>query len=324
MLARVFLSIKERAGARNSSINEMPRNKQGGALASYFYNAMGEGVRSQPEPGNAAAPVTRTKSSFLPTTPARLAAYDEYGNWIGPGPEPKKGKRRRSKKTTRPSKPHASHIPTEDKPKSEGVIRHEHKIDLQNKVASMKKHFSETDRLLERNDKWPMHYTHSRVTFYIGQCKDVIKKARSHTGPGSHKANAEAVHSKHLHETDGWSFKAIHSDIHQYSESVGIKNHLTLDKPLTEPGDTGMYVNVVLAWLFAAKRQLMTTLAKFIDEQSSKSADMIQFLEENNKGVNARRAYRTDKTFLGAKHHARPYDLHDKALLAKQHAILYV
>lgn len=301
----------------------MPRNhRKGGSLASYFYEAAGgDGLGPLPGPAKTAKAF---KSSILPDNASNLQGYFN-GVWMGPGPEPKHHvQHRRRRPPSRPPKAGGAHpAAAEDKPKSEGMVRHEHKVDLHNKVASMKKHFSETDTILERNSKWPMHYTHSRIIFYIGQCKDVIKAARSHKGAGSRKANSEAVHSKHLHETDGWSFGAIHSDIHQYSESVDIKNHLSLEKPLTAPGESGMYVNVVLAWLFAAKRQLMTTLAKYISDQYVKTADMVKFLEENEKGVNARRAYRTDKNFLGAKHHAHPYDLHDKEVLARQHSILY-
>ena len=300
----------------------MPRNKQGGSLASYFYDAAGDGSGAPPRSVQSVSTNARAAPATMATTPAFLDKWVN-GVWTGKGPAPasgppKAGKKRRTR--SKKTKPIGA-----AREMSEGMKRHQAKVDKESKVKSMKTHFAETERLLERNEKWPMHYTHSRITFYINLCKDEIKKARSHIGPGSHKLNLEAVHKKHLHETDGWSFKQIYTDISQYTASEHIKNHLTLEKPMIADGESGFYVNVALAWLFAAKRQLMTTLAKFIQDQprGERSADMNKFLEENEKGVNSRRAYRQDKELLGQKHHAHPYDLHDKAVLARQHAMLY-
>ena len=245
--------------------------------------------------GQGAAPKNKA-ASFIPQQNAPMLAG-------------KNGRKRRSKA--------APAQPAVERPKSEAQIRHEHKVDKANQIKHMKEHFQETDRLMEKNDSWPMHYIHSQISFHINQCKDKIKETRTHTGPGAHKLNAEAVHAKHI-DAEGWTYKAWFSDIQGYAESTGIKNHLTLPRPLAAPGSSKLYVNVVLSWLFAAKRQLMANLAEYIKDAPTKTADMAKFLDHNTKGVNARKAYRTDKDFLGVKHHAHPYTLADEALLQQQ------
>lgn len=292
----------------------MPRNRRGGSLASYFYDAAGDGV------GLGEKYASNMVNEPANITPGFLQEW-RNGKWMGPGPEPSSGppKPGKSRRTRRKKSNPAGAAQV----MSENMKRHARKQDKKAKLASMKKHFKQTEILLDKNTQWPMHYTHSRIDFYINQCKEEIQKAKSHTGAGSHKLNSEAVHKKLLHETDGWSFKAIFTDISQLCANEGVKNHLALQKPMTAEGETGMYVNVVLAWLFAAKRQAMTALAKFIQDQPSKTPDMIQFLEENKKGIAARADYRADKEFLGPRHHAHPYDLHDRTILARQHEILY-
>lgn len=309
MLARVFLSIKERAGARNSSINEMPRNKQGGALASYFYNAMGEGVRSQPEPGNAAAPVARTKSSFLPTTPARLAAYDDHGNWIGPGPEPKKGRRRRPKKSGPKQHPPSNHGARKE------IVAH-----MQKNLSIMKEHFKETEKIYEEHSAWPLTPIYHKIQECINKCKQEIRDTRTHTGQGRHKHNIEAVHAKRI-DTTGWGFKAIYDAITGYVYQAK-KNHLTLEKPHHHADGTHMYVNVVLAWLFAAKSQIMSNLTVFIDQAYNKTPAMLKFLEHEHTGREARAAYHKYKNELPRKKHGS-YTLQDQTLLQEQHAAMY-
>jgi hypothetical protein len=189
-------------------------------------------------------------------------------------------------------------------------------------IKKMKEHFVETDRLLERNEDWPMHYIHSQISFHITECKEKIKETRTHTGTGAHRLNTEAVHAKHI-DIDHWAIKSWFNDIQQYAQSTGIKNHFTLPSPLVASGGHRPYVNVALSWLFAAKRQLMSNLAAYIRAAPTKTADMSKFLEHNEKGVKARQAFKADKDFLGPKHRANSYKLDDEDLLKTQREDLH-
>ena len=290
----------------------MPRSRKGGTLASYFYG-VGSEVEQTPVPRNQTAKGGATgRSGFL-----KRGYHDERGDWIELPEEhhaPSKKGSKRKRKTNSKVRP-AQHDGSG--PKSEASIRHEHKVDKAMQIKHMRDHFKETDNLLEKNSSWPLHSTHTQINMYIMKCKELVKETRTHTGAGAHRLNTEAVHSKHI-DVSNWPLKAWFNDIQGYAESTGIKNHLTLPSPLVAAGSSRPYVNVVLSWMFAAKRQLMADLAEYIKDAPTKTADMSKFLEHNEKGVNARKAFKQDKAFLGPKHRQNPYSLADEDLLRKQ------
>lgn len=299
----------------------MPRNKQGGSLASYFYDAAGDGSGAPPRSVQSVSTNARAAPVSMATTPGFLQAGWKNGVWTGPGAEPpggppKAGKRRRTRsKKTKPT--------GAAQEMSDGMKRHQAKVDAQNKVTAMKKHFRDTELLLEQHASWPHHAVHEMISDYINHCKKEIASTRTATGVGSHKINIEAVHS-HKINVGSWKFNDIYAKIKAMAEKLGIHNHLQLSEPLhRNEGDGHMYVNVVMAWLFAAKRQLMSNLAKFIVTQEKKTAEMEKFLEHNRLGIEARTRYKADKHYLGLRTHAHPYHLQDRDLLSEQHAHLY-
>jgi hypothetical protein len=83
-----------------------------------------------------------------------------------------------------------------------------------------------------------------------------------------------------------------------------------------------MYVNVVLAWLFAAKKQLMSNLTVYLDQSYNKTPAVVKFLEHEHKGREALAAYHTEKHGLPPRKR-KPYELEDQTLLDEQYKALY-
>ena len=104
-----------------------------------------------------------------------------------------------------------------------------------------------------------------------------------------------------------------------------MENHLTLERPYSRHGDFILYVNVVMAWLFAAKRQLMNVVEhvvkQHLDDPTWNEAQM--FIQMTNHGRDARSAFEKHKHALGVKQHSGDYHLKDADDLKTQHEKLY-
>lgn len=275
----------------------MPRNKQGGSLASYFYDAAGDGLGPLP------AKMPNTKSS---------------GNGLNPqtflGPDLQKRGRSRSRSSSRPPKQHKAKAAAG--PAAPTVTRKQKMAHMQASLATMQKHFKETEILYAQHTAWPLYKIYQKIEECISICKKDIHDARTHTGAGRHQLNIEAVHATRI-DTTGWGFKAIFDGINGFAYKAK-HNHLTLEKPHHHTDGTHMYVNVVLAWLFAAKSQLMSNLAVYIEQTYEKTPAMAKFLEHEHQGREARAAYHQYKTQLPRREHSK-YTLADKTLLTEQY-----
>lgn len=267
----------------------MPRSRKGGTLASYFYEDI-TGLQQT------SGPKTKT-ATFLP---------EQKAPKVGITPAKKKGRRR------------AKSAPAEPGPDSMS------KKGIRNQMAehlkTMKDHFHETESIYENHSAWPLSPIYQKIQACILKCKEEIRDTRSHTGVGRHKLNVEAVHAKRI-DTSGWGFKAIHDAITEYAHQAKT-NHLTLEKPHHHADGTHMYVNVVLAWLFAAKRQLMSNLSVYLEQVYNKTPATAKFLEHEHKAREALAAFHRDKQMLPGKKR-KSYDLHDKTLLDEQYAAMY-
>lgn len=285
----------------------MPRRCKEGALASYFYDA-GNGDSLPPLPARPAKTAT-----FLPQTKQGVMGNDKAFL----GPEVGKRKRSRSRPVSKPPKEHkAHHTPAGES----GLHRKEIVAHMKTHLAIMKDNYKETENIYEAHPAWPLSLIYNKVQECIDKCKMAIHEARTHTGTGRHKHNVEAVHSKRI-DTSGWGLKAVHDAITGYVYQSP-HNHLTLDKPHHHTDGTHMFVNVVLAWLFAAKRQLMSNLTMFIEQAYNKTPAMSKFLEHEQRGREALAAYHSEKHKLHKRKH-KSYNLEDQTLLDEQYAALY-
>jgi hypothetical protein len=266
----------------------MPRSRKGGTLASYFYEDI-TGLQQT------SGPKTKT-ATFLPEQKA-----------------PKLGNKNRGRRKGK-SAPAASE-PGPDRMSKKGI-----RNQMAEHLKAMKDHFHETETIYESHPAWPLTPIYQKIQACILKCKEEIRGTRSHTGVGRHKLNVEAVHAKRI-DTSGWGFKAIHDAITEYVHQAK-PNHLTLEKPHHHADGTHMYVNVVLAWLFAAKRQLMSNLSVYLEQVFNKTPATAKFLEHEHKAREALAAFHRDKRELPGRKR-KSYDLHDKTLLDEQYAAMY-
>ena len=277
----------------------MPRNRRGGSLASYFYDAAGDGVGSL---HSAAAKMTGVRTNEIMLNP---------NTFLGPTVN-RKGKRSRSQ----PPNPGGAAPQTQQR---EPTRKHMVK-EMQQHLATMKKHFKETENIYEAHKAWPLNPIYEKIQQCIDKCKLEIRNARTHTGTGRHIKNVQAIHATRI-DTSGWGLKAIHDAITQYVYQAP-HNHLTLQTPHHHEEGTHMYVNVVLAWLFAAKRQLMSNLTVYIDQAYNKTPAMQQFLTHERSGRQALADYHRIKAQLPPKKR-KSLDLADSHTLDEQHRALY-
>jgi hypothetical protein len=191
---------------------------------------------------------------------------------------------------------------------------------MKKNLEIMKENFKETENIYEAHQAWPLTPIYQKIQDCIQKCKDAIHEARTHTGAGRHKLNVEAVHAKQI-DTSGWGFKSIHDAITAYVYQAE-HNHLKLERPHHHVDGTHMYVNVVLAWLFAAKGQLMSNLAVYIAQAFNKTPAMSKFLEHEHEGRRARSEFHRYKHQLPEKKR-KLYDLNDQRLLDEQYQALY-
>jgi hypothetical protein len=315
----------------------MPQKRRaaGGSLASYFHGSANGDVDDGLGPPVRAATTSRPGKNagaakaitFLPADEKAsfLKYYDSHGNWLGPGNDPaKKKKRGRSRSKAPREKKHGEGGEQESHEKGPNAMRHEHKAGMMRNAEAMKEHFKNAERIYEQHASWPLTRTHALIKTYIEKCKaDIAEVRQAHTGPGAHKDKIEAVHARMI-EVTGWDFKAIDGELHAWASQVGVVNRLLMDRPyFRHGGGNHVYVNVVIAWLFAAKRQLMSTLEADLKKKPS-TPSIKEFIEESDKGREARSHYKTHKEALGHKHHtAGKYTLQDEEDLKHQHDVIY-
>jgi hypothetical protein len=203
-------------------------------------------------------------------------------------------------------------------------MRHEHKEAMKKSAAAMTGYFKNAHALYTRHD-WPLRHTYDTIDAHIQECKDVIAKVRGeHVGPGKHKTQVEAVHAALINAVD-FEFKTIHDKLATQSEKAGIKNHLVLDRPYHAHADFILYVNVVIAWLFAAKRQLMAVVEELAKQNMHAQGweEAATFVQMSEHGRTARQAFEMHKHALHHEPREGKYDLQDVSDLKKQHDILY-
>ena len=308
----------------------MPRKRNGrnyGGLASYFYDAQGDGLAPLPQ-----SRVT-IKQTQAKGEKASFLSYWENGVWKGEGPAPPGGppKRRHRSQSRGPGersrsasvpRPHVKkprpegHVPAE---MGENQERHMHKEVMNKSAAEMKKYFGDADAIYQDHSKWLLYETYARIQEHIAKCKSVIAEVRlEHKGPGKHKEKVEAVHAKEIDITH-WESEEIHSKLAYQSDEHKVSNRLLLERPYDPDDFKHVYVNVALAWLFAAKRQLMKIVEADVKKIPIKTAKMIEFISACEKGHEARKHYHDHKKALGVKHHSNSYRLDDQHNLKYQH-----
>lgn len=188
----------------------------------------------------------------------------------------------------------------------------------------MKTHFHRTEEILNEHSAWPLYDVHIQLVDYMEKCKAIIADVRKQNkGPGLHQRSVEAVHAKHLN-IQGWHFHKMHNTLMYHANEAGVPFHIVLETPYTGHEDVQkVYVNVALAWLFAAKRQLMNILETMIEKKMIKTGKEQEYISESKKGKEARNEYLKHKHALGVRHHANPYNIQDAADLKHQYDLFH-
>lgn len=187
-------------------------------------------------------------------------------------------------------------------------------------LEAMKGHYKTTEEIVERNGSWPLQEPYTTIDAYILECKGAIHDARTHKGQGRHRKNVEAVHATRI-DTSNWDFASIYEPIVNF-QHLAHPNHLKLSKPHHHKDGTHLFVNAVMAWLFAAKSQLMANLAAYIEDQGRKTDDMAKFLRHSREGREALAAFHSFKHKLPPRK-SKGYTLQDSNILDEQHKALY-
>ena len=197
--------------------------------------------------------------------------------------------------------------------------RHWHKEGMKQSAADMKEHFKESDQIFAEHESWPLHGTYLQINAHIQQCKTDIAEVRAeHAAPGQHKESVEAVHSTHI-DIGNWHTGTMYDTLERESAAQNVHLRLLLRHPRDEHDSNYVYVNVALAWLFAAKRQLMAIVEADVEQMADMTPRMEAFVKACKEGRQAREQYLTHKNFLGVKKHKNKYHLEDQEDLAYQH-----
>ena len=302
-------------------------------LASYFYDAQGDGLAPLPQSSR----VSTGKLAVQQPTPAAASFLSGWknGKWEGPDPEPAGGPPKRSHRSRsvtpaggeRARHSSASRPPRVKKAKPAGAAhsgemnqtRHKHKEGMKQSAADMKEHFKESDKIFAEHESWPLHGTYLQINAHIQQCKTDIAEVRAeHAAPGQHKESVEAVHSTRI-DIGNWHTGTMYDTLERESADHHVHLRLLLRHPRDEHDSNYVYVNVALAWLFAAKRQLMAIVEADVEQMADKTPRMEAFVKACKEGRQAREQYLTHKNFLGVKKHKNKYHLEDQEDLAYQH-----
>lgn len=184
----------------------------------------------------------------------------------------------------------------------------------------MKKHFKETHNIWDEHTTWPQHATLERIGDYIQKVKvDYIKPIWEQEGL-NHKGKLEAIHSAKVDTTD-YDFESIYKRVASFAEENGLQNRLVLKKPWAHEGKKP-YVNVVLAWLFAAKKQLMYTMTAYLKQTKPEDPMASKFVRESEAGSAARAAFKQHKAELKQRAPRNP-PFKDHALMEEQYQALH-
>jgi len=266
----------------------MPRRT---ALASYFYDT--------------SAPTGKVAQPMMGKW---VHAKRGYWRWEGVGPaDTPEPERRLRPKSNKPKKPNMQ--------KSEKNMQ---KIEVQTLVTDMKHHFAEAEKILLENKGWALHDTIIEIDKMIRLCKDNVKDAR--LGKTTHTDKVEAVHSSTI-DTTGWKMEDIHEKIANKCQEKGATNHLQTAHPYNSDANRGPYVNVVLQWLFVAKRQAMRVVE--LSVIGKKSAEERSFYEHSEKGKKLRERLHEINTSKPKKEHKVQLNLADKGDLEHQYTKLH-
>ena len=183
----------------------------------------------------------------------------------------------------------------------------------------MRDHFEYADDLLEDNPEWPGHHTFQSIQRYIQRVQEVLKPIWEQDS--NYKTKIAAIHSTHVN-TDGWNFTKIYKQVSEFAINNEVENQLTLENPLAHSGE-GPYAKVVLAWLFAAKKQLMQSLTVYMKENSGDDPDTDRFVFESEAGAAARAKVKgLQKKIPRRSHHKQTFE--DFDLLLQQYDKLHI
>ena len=190
---------------------------------------------------------------------------------------------------------------------------------MKKSAADMKEHFKESDKIFAEHESWPLHGTYVQINAHIQQCKTAIAEVRAeHTAPGQHKESVEAVHGTHI-DIGGWHTGTMYDTLKSESVAHHVHLRLLLERPYSEHSFNHVYVNVALAWLFAAKRQLMAIVEADVEQMADMTPKKEAFVNACKEGRQAREQYLSHKHFLGVKKHKNKYELEDQEDLEHQH-----
>lgn len=255
----------------------MPRRTAKKTLASFFYDT------SAPK-----------STGVMP----KLKEYERNaeGVWIWKGPG-------------EPTKP----IPTTKKRKMSAKKQewHETKQEIENLAKEMNKQFQDCEKILRDHPSWPLHDTVMQINGMIQKCKETLKDARIDAKGKSHKERIEAVHQTTI-DISEWDIASIHGNIDEECKKTHFTNRLTL-RPYNSSQSRPPYVNVVIQWLFTAKRLAMRAIERYIDTLSSKTDKMKQFNGRGMKGRQLRNQLQAMKKSIEKKHHKGEIKLADRS-----------
>jgi hypothetical protein len=152
----------------------------------------------------------------------------------------------------------------------------------------------------------------------IRLCKANIKDARQEESTQSKKI--EAAHSSTIDIAD-WNIKQIYDSIVEKCNEQQAANHLHTAHPYNSNPKKEPYVNVVLQWLFAAKRQAMRLVE--LSVVSQKNLDQKSFHDHSEKGKNLRDKLHKMNESKPQKEHKAKLELADQADLEHQYKELH-
>lgn len=213
------------------------------------------------------------------------------------------------------------------KPQDHPLLPAVSEIDTKNATRKKIKHyrqemwdnFQNARDLLLDNPEWPGHYTFQNIEHFIGKVQEVLQPIWEQDS--NHKTKIAAIHSMHIN-TDGWNLTKIYRQVSEFAINNGVENQLTLENPLAHSGE-GPYAKVVLAWLFAAKKQLMRSLTVYMRDNAGDDPDADRFVYESEAGDAARATVkRLQKKLPRRSHHKQTFE--DFDLLVQQYDKLHI
>ena len=256
---------------------------------------------------------------------APLSFFDEdEGARTGLGIVPKRGRRARvAPSIPRPArtifkKEHQDETPRA-RPASVVNTKRYNREQIKHYKELMKTHFGNTRDILDKHVSWPRYATFEKIEDYIDKVKTSYLKPIWEQND-NHKTKVEHIHSKQV-DISGWDFASIHKRVSSFAEENDQTNRLTLEKPWAS--DSGKpYVNVVLAWLFAAKKQLMWTLTVYLRTKKAGDSMADKFVSDSEAGSDARAKFKEFKAKLHKRAPREPA-FPDHAALEHQYAVLH-